>query len=112
METGVGAPYVIKPAHGNYRQRVSWCFRESHLKTKVHDNLIPLDTSKFLLLQLILDKNVKKKARCMSNLGIQLFKAILIINYILSPSPKKHNVEVRSKHFCAQLDNFDHGEVG
>jgi len=49
------------------------------LKTKVHDNLVLSDTSKFLVLQLTSDKNVKKKARCKSNLGKQLFKAIFMI---------------------------------
>lgn len=57
------------------------------LKTEVHDNLMLSDASKFLVLQSILDKNVKKKARCMSNLGMQLFKAILMIYSF--PFPQK-----------------------
>ena len=63
----------------------------------------------------ILDRNVKKNARCMSNFRILPSKprSLKILPHFPSP-PKKINVEVWPEHFCSRLNNIDHegGEAG
>ena len=58
----------------------------------------------------ILDKNVKKNARCMFNFRILPSKARLTQD--TPPSPQKNNVEVWAEHFCCLLNNIDQGGVG
>ena len=58
----------------------------------------------------ILDKNVKKNARCMFNFRILPSKARFTQD--TPPSPPKNNVEVWPEHFCCLLNNIDQGGVG
>ena len=58
----------------------------------------------------ILDKNVKKNARCICNFRILPSKARFTQD--IPPSPQKSNVEVWPEHFCCLLNNIDQGGVG
>ena len=58
----------------------------------------------------ILDKNVKKNARCICNFRILPSKARFTQD--IPHSPQKSNVEVWPEHFCCLLNNIDQGAVG
>ena len=58
----------------------------------------------------ILNKNVKKNARCICNFRILPSKARFTQD--IPPSPQKSNVEVWAEHFCCLLNNIDQGGVG